>query len=366
MVSWHARTWFSRCVVVLLSLVVGGGLFANPARAECKVETSGTNAATVFTLHLSDGCTDAEREARAVPAKDLMRALASGKGVDLAGVVIQGDLVLDELPAQKVATVKGLSLEDRRLLEGLNDEDVHVIHGPLVIKHSRVKGRLVNRLTQGFLLITGPVVLIHTNFSGPVDLSRTVFLGLVDGSNATFEQESYFVQDRFTQGAMFSETRFGPHARYHRSMFTGPAIFRGADFPGLTEFLEVVFEQDANFSRAAFHMGTGFSGAQCRAKCDFSSTQFDREAFFLFARFDRAVTFASARFHAQTDFSDAFFKEPDDLAQATFARTPVLNRTARVTPTVPGRPEAGPFSQEVTIVLLVAALGLLMYILKSK
>lgn len=365
-VSLKARSRSCRRSVWVLSVVLGIWLFPVLAQADCKVETEGTTAATVFTLHLSKTCTEAEREARAVSAKDLMQALAAGKGVDLSGVVIQGDLLLDELPAQKVAAVKGLSLEDRRLLEGLNDEEVHVIHGPFVIQHSRVKGRLVNRLKQGFLLITGPVVLIHSGFSGAVDLSRTIFLGLVDGSHAKFEQESYFVQDRFTQGAMFSDTRFGPHARYHRSMFTGPAIFRGADFPGLTEFLEVVFEQDANFSRAAFHMGTGFSGAQCRAKCDFSSTQFDREAFFLFARFDRTVTFASARFQAQTDFSDASFKEADDLAQATFVRTPVLTRTTRVTPAVPGRPEAAPFSQVGTVALFVAALGLLIYVLKAK
>lgn len=366
MASWKGCDRSCRLAVWALGLVLGVGLVPAFVQAECRVETGGTDAAAVFTLHLSETCTEAEREVRAVSAQELMRALAAGRGVDLAGVVIQGDLVLDELPAQKVASVKGLSMEDRRLLEVLKDEEVHVIHGPFVIKHSRVTGRLVNRSKQGFLVITGPVVLIQTSFSGPVDLSRTVFLGLVDGSNAKFEQESYFVQDRFTQGAMFSEARFGTHARYHRAVFTGPAIFRGADFPGLTEFLEVVFEQDANFSRAAFHMGTGFSGAQCRAKCDFSSTQFDREAFFLFARFDRAVTFASARFHAQTDFSDATFKEADDLDQATFARPPVLIRTARTTSAEPGRPEAGPFSQQVTIVLLVTALGLLIYILKSK
>ncbi len=350
----------------VLGILCGISLFPGLLFAECTTEGGGKDATGAFTLHLSSTCTEAEREARAVPAQELMRALAAGKGIDLSGVVIQGDLVLDELPAQRVAAVQGLSLEDRRVLEGLNDEDVHVIRGPFVIKHSRVKGRIVNRLKRGFLLITGPVVLVHTEFIGLVDLSRTVFLGLVDGSNAKFEQESYFVQDRFTQGAMFSDTRFGPHARFHRSMFSAPAIFRGADFPGLTEFLEVVFEQDANFARAAFHMGTGFSGAHCRAKCDFSSTQFDREAFFLFAIFDRAVTFGSARFNSQADFSDAAFKETDDLAQATFARAPVLTRTARVTPAVPGRSEAGPFSQALTIGLFIAALGILIYVLKAK
>lgn len=341
-------------------------MFSAPGFAECTSETRGKTVSTVFTVHLSSSCTEAEREARAIPAKDLMQALAAGKGLDLAGVVIQGDLVLDELPARKVDAVQGLSLEDRRLLEGLNDEEVHVIRGPFVIKQSRVKGRIVNRLKRGFLLITGPVVLGQSSFDGLVDLSRTVFLGLVDGSNARFGKESYFVQDRFTQGAMFSDTRFGPHARFHRAMFSGPAIFRGADFPGLTEFLEVVFDQDANFSRAAFHMGTGFSGAHCRGKCDFSSTQFEREAFFLFARFERAVTFDSARFNSEADFSDASFKASDDLTQATFARPPVLTRTARVVSALPAAPEAGPFSQVVTIGLFVAALGILVYILKAK
>ncbi len=345
---------------------MGTAIFPALLFAECTSETGGKTASTVFTLHLSGGCTEAEREARTIPAKELMRALAAGKGIDLAGVVIQGDLVLDELPAQKVAAVQGLSLEDRRVLEGLNDEEVHVIRGPFVIKHSRVKGQILNRLKRGFLLMTGPVVLVQSGFEGLVDLSRTIFLGVVDGSNARFEKESYFVQDRFTQGAMFSDTRFGPHARFHRSMFSGPAIFRGADFPGLTEFLEVVFEQDANFSRTVFHMGTGFSGAQCRGKCDFSSTQFEREAFFLFARFERAVTFASAKFNSQADFSDASFKEADDLTKATFVRPPATTRTARVVSAVPASPEAGPFSQVVTISLFVAALGILLYILKAK
>jgi hypothetical protein len=353
---------------VWLALGMFGGAFLGPQalRAECTVETGGKVSTTAFTLRLSDTCTEAERHARAVSAQDLLRALASGKGIDLTGVVIQGDLLLDELPAQKVEAVRDLLSEDRRILGGLNDEQVHVIQGPFVIKNARVRGRIVNRLKQGYLLITGPVVLADTRFEGALDLSRTVFLGLVDGSRATFEQESYFVQDRFMHGAMFSEARFGPHARFHRSTFAGPALFRGAAFQGLTEFLEVVFEQDANFSHASFHMGTGFSGAHCRGKCDFSFAQFDREAFFLFARFDRPVTFASARFGSQIDFSDASFKERDDLAQATFAHQPLLTRTARVTPTTPGRPEESSSSQALTIALFVTALGLLLYIIRAK
>ena len=63
--------------------------------------TGGSSATTAFTLRLSSACTEAEREARAIPAQDLLRALLSGKGIDLAGVVIHGDLLLDELPLRK-------------------------------------------------------------------------------------------------------------------------------------------------------------------------------------------------------------------------------------------------------------------------
>ena len=66
-------------------------------RAECAAETGVKSAVAVFTLHLPNTCTEAEREARAVSAQELLRALAAGKGLDLSGVVIQGDLVLDEL-----------------------------------------------------------------------------------------------------------------------------------------------------------------------------------------------------------------------------------------------------------------------------
>ncbi len=359
-VTGLSRAWLT------LGICCGAVITPGMLRAECTAETGVSSATAPFTLRLSSTCTEAEREARAIPAQDLLRALTSGKGIDLANVVIRGDLLLDKLPSEKTVGIRELSPEDRRVLAELHDDVVRVIRGPFVIKNARVDGRIVNPLKEGFLLITGPVVLAQTHFNGPVDLSRTVFLGLVDGSKATFERESYFVQTRFTQGAMFSDTHFGPHARFHRSRFSGPAIFRGAVFKGLTEFLEVVFERDANFSHASFNMGTGFSGAHCRGKCDFSSAQFDREAFFLFALFDRSTSFASARFGGQADFSNAAFQEGDDLASAVFAHAPLLTKTARVSATTPGRAEGSPSSQALTIALVLMAFGLLLYIIRAK
>ena len=351
---------------VTSAIVLCAVILPDKIRAECTMERSESGKDAVYSIRLNASCTETERGARAIPARDLMRVLASGKGIDLAGVVIEGDLLLDELPIQKMSAVQDLALEDRRDLANLPDEAVRVIRGPFVIKNSRVRGRIVNPLKQGYLVITGPTVLAQTHFEGSVDLSRTMFLGLVDGSAAVFGQQSYFVQARFTQGAMFSATHFGPHTRFHRSIFGGPSVFRGALFNGLTEFLEVVFEQDANFSYASFLMGTGFSGAHCRGKCDFSSAHFNREAFFLFALFDRPASFSLARFESQADFSDATFKERDDLAEAVFVQAPLLARTVRVTVTPPGRRGGAQGSQFLTIALLVIALGLVLYVIRAK
>ena len=357
----------SPALQVLVLIALFPLLVPDRSQAECTVETGGNNPGAMYSMRLGVSCTDPEREARAISARDILAVLASGRGIDLAGVVIDGDLLLDELPLEKIAAIKGLSLEDRHVLNGLPDEPVRTIRGPVIIKNSRVRGQIVNRLKQGYLLVLGPVVLAQTHFQGPLDLSRTVFLGMVDASGATFEAQSYFVQARFTQGAIFSETHFGPHTRFHRSIFGGPSIFRRALFKGLAEFLEVVFEQDANLSHASFHMGTGFSGAHCRGKCDFSFAQFNREAFFLFAIFDRSVRFASARFEAQADFSDALFKERDDLAEAVFAQPPLLSRTVRVTTTAPGFLPADPRGSHIlSVALLLMALGLLFYAVKVK
>ncbi len=354
--------------LVGLSLIALIGLLFSPvgARADCVVERSSEAGSNVLTLHLSRACSEAEREARAIPARDLMDALLKGRGLDLSGVVVKGDLFFDELPVSKLETLRSITAQDRQALEPVKGEDLHVIQGPFVVTHSRIDGRFVNRLKGGYLVVTGPVVLTDTRFTGQLDLSRTVYLGLVDLSNAKFDAESYFVQSRFTQGAMFTETGFGPHARFHRSQFGGPAVFRGAQFAGLSELLEVVFQQNANFTGVRFHMGTGFSGARCLARCDFSDAQFEREAFFLFAQFDRSPVFSSARFGGTADFSDSDFKSEDDLARATFAQPPLLNRAKRVTQTLPGSRESGPWSQVITVGLVLVGLVFLFYGMRAK
>lgn len=225
------------------------------------------------------------------------------------------------------------------MLEGLNDEEVHVIRGPFVIKQSRVKGRIVNRLKSGFLLITGPGGVGAHGFRRIRRPPCTVFRRSMDRIRPSIRR--VIVQDRFT-GAMFSDTHFGPHARFHRSVFAGPAIFRGATFQGLTEFLEVVFEQDANFSRAVFHPEQDFPvRIAVRSATSLRLSSIGKH-FFCSPSSTVRLRLPPRDSDRRPTFPMPHLNRPM-ISQATFARTPQLTRTARVSTTMPG-PTAWPGS----------------------
>ena len=151
-------------------------------------------------------------------------------------------------------------------------------------------------------------------------------------------------------------------------MFTGPAIFRGADFPGLTEFLEVVFEQDANFPAPRFTWGPG-SPVPSAGPSAISHRRSLTGRRFSFARFDRTVTFCLGTVSGPNRLFRCVrlrkpMTGPGDVRAPAGAHQNHQGDAGRARPV----PEAGPFSQVVTIqvALFVAALGLLIYVLKAK
>ena len=228
------------------------------ARSRC-FELSGGDACQGWEwrldCHLSAGCTEQEREARAVDATQILQAFREGKGIDLSGVVIRGDLSLDTLPVGPLPS----ELEGMKELQG---REVRVISGSITIVNSVVRGAIRHRSTQGLLVVKGPMTFSGTRFEQPVDLSRSVFIQPVTLSGAIFLRESYFVQGDFCATCLLRKRRLGPHTRFHRSVFQGPVTFQQSGFNGLAEFLEVVFEKDVNLSRTYFKLGTGFSGSR--------------------------------------------------------------------------------------------------------
>ncbi len=357
------------------SLSVLGGLWLpllvilldpNPLLAVCTDESLATGTEQVFVKHLT-GCSEQEREARAVTARELLAAIRSGKGIDLAGVVVSGDLKLDELPPVSVDAIPGLSPDERNAVSVVNVEKVRLVSGPLSVRDSVVKGTISTGIKEGYVVVRGPVILTGTVFQEMLDLSRGIFLGPVDLSKAVIVREGYFVHGRFTRPVRFAGTTFGVHSRFFRAVFAEPVTYHQAAFNGLAEFLEVTFQKDADFSRAIFKLGTGFSGSEFLKKVDFSEAVFEREAYFLFSVFGGDASFRQATFRSVADFSDSQFKGSENLTEARFESQPRFERTKLAGDrSTPFRARGSPLQLALTAVLLLVAAALVIYLVKAK
>ena len=345
-------------------IVVGGLTICwfpfNAGASNCQVEMPTSGSGTAFMRHLSASCTEQEREARAVDAAQLLQALKEGKGIDLSGVVVRGDLTLDTLPLGRLPP----ELEGVKELQGY---ETRVVPGSMMIVNSVVRGAIRHGSPQGLLVVKGPVTFSGTRFEQLVDLSHGLFIQPVTLSGAMFLRESYFVQCRFLRDVLAENTEFGPHTRFHRSVFQGTVTFQQSGFNGLAEFLEVVFEKDVNLSRTSFKLGTGFSGSRFQGLADFSEASFDREAFFTFTLFDGDAYFRGATFRSTADFSDASFKGRDDFSKAFFEKGPQFTRTAR---SATGQAPLGLENQTgqyvITLSILVFCALLIVYLIWSR
>lgn len=355
--------------VCSLALLVGWAIMvsAQETSAVCTVEPSVSGKGGPLVTHLAPSCTPAERETHAVGSAVIMEAMATGRPVDLAGVIVRGDLIFDSLAVQTTQALKGLTAEKQAAVSPPKVEELRLVREAVTIRDSVVSGAVRHRSTKGALHFEGPVDFHGTTFKDGMDLSRSVFQDSVDVSGSTFEKEAYFVQGQFAHGLRCKETRFGPHTRFHRSTFRGPVDCAGALFDGIAEFLEVSFEQSVTFARARFGLGTGFSGSRFRHQADFGEAIFSRDAFFGFSVFEGEASFAGAQFLGSADFSDAEFNKPDDLAKARFDQQPLFTRTKRIAQDQPAgflQSPAGQYS--LTLLLLLMAAMLVAYAVKMK
>ena len=359
-------------IAVYYGLIIGQLLFSAapsvPWAAEppslCQEGKPQQGTAQAFVRHLDKACTQKEREARAIQAAEIMEALRKGRSIDLSGVIIIGDLYLNDLPVKTLDKVlPTLSMNDRQIVERLDVRSIRLVDGTFSIRDSEVRGRIINRTKDDMLVMSGPVIFSGTSFQDIVDLSKTVFLGIVDCSTASFSKESYFVQGRFQQPVLFTQTSFGPHTRFHRSVFASSANFYHARFGGLAEFLEVSFHGAASFSGAQFLSGTGFSGSRFNDIGDFLDARFEGDTYFLFARFEKEGRFRGTTFQSAADFSDAVFANGQDLGQAGFSKPPQLPSSMR---TETAMPRTWMDQYGVTGALLLGALLLLGWLLKIK
>jgi uncharacterized protein YjbI with pentapeptide repeats len=314
-----------RAVLFAASLLLIGEVTSGVA--ECVIETR-SDLSKDFVKHLSRTCTAEERATQAIRADEIMTALQQGKAIDLAGVVIDGNLAFDELPVVGLRTIKQLPPAIDQFLTSRNVTDLRVITQPVSIRDSYMRGSISTKLKDGYLLALRSITMTGTRFEGLVDLSRTLFNAPVDWSDAVFLREGLFIQGLYEAPARFDRTTFGAHTRFHLAQFREGASFAQVRFNGLTEFLEVNFGKDADFAGSTFHMGTGFSGSRFLGRAEFSDTLFEREVYWLFTDVAAETSFRGASFRGVADFSDAKFQSATDFTRTDFAVDPLFQRTA--------------------------------------
>lgn len=292
----------------------------------CRVDFHEDQAQNVAQWRLMGSCSNEQRESLAISAESILELLKQGMGIELYGIVLKGNLDLNQLPEMAIESGQISSALVRERFEREGVTSVRVIKGPFIMRDSRVRGTIATNLAaNGYLLVQGPVSLAGSQIEESVDFSQTVFDGPVDVSEAVIAYEAFFIRAVFNGQATFERVNFGTHTRFHKAIFSERVSFAGSRFKGLAEFLEVTFENEAGFARSRYDMGTGFSGSLFKGMLDFSEATFEHEVYFRFTQFFGEANFKAAVFHETADFTEATFHGRPDFTSASFDVPPIFS-----------------------------------------
>ena len=235
---------------LLLGVVVSCGVGGPDIAEACRLLERPSGLEEVMWVHLDGHCSSAERREMAVTGADLLAALEQGKSVDLEGVMVAGDVMLDRLSLHPVASLPGLPLSVQEELAQRRVEKVYVIPGRIRIVAAQFEQMFATNLSDGALVILGEVDLRESVFVQSIDLSKTIFVQPAQFSGMRVDFEGFFIGSQFMQPVDFSQVVFGTHSRFHKAVFHDKATFAEVRFTGVAEFLEVVFLREADFSNA--------------------------------------------------------------------------------------------------------------------
>lgn len=306
-------------------LVLGLMLGLSPVSVEaCRLLPAPPDIENVLRVHIKGPCSPEEQKALAIKGTDILEALEHGRSVDLEGVLVLGDTMLDRLPLHDLSNLSDIPPAVRERLQQQRIAAVRIIRGSLSIRHSRIEQVLATNLVEGALLMLGEVDFTGTVFQQSVDLSKTVFVGPLNFSNVRVDFEGFFIGSQFEQAVDFSHVIFGTHSRFHKADFRDRVTFAGAHFAGVAEFLEITFHQVADFSGSHFASGTGFSGSVFEGPADFSAVTVDQEIYFRFTEFKQSASFHHAQFRQVVDLTNARFDGGLDFSGVKFRFPPAL------------------------------------------
>jgi uncharacterized protein YjbI with pentapeptide repeats len=313
--GWKGPMWL--CVVVLL---LSNG-WAQGAWA-CRLLEPPADHVNTLWVHLDGFCLSADQRELAVKGADVLESLIAGKDLDLHGVLVVGDVMLDQLPLQSVEDLPQLPHSVLARLSQKRLDKVRMIPGAITIQDSQFEKVLATNLVDDVLIMSGAVTISGTTFLQSIDFSKIIFLEPVVFSNVEVGYEGFFIGSDFSQAVDFSHTVFGTHSRFHKAVFRAPVTFAEVQFKGVAEFLEVAFHQGANFSHTKFLSGTGFSGSVFDGYADFSGVRTTQEIYFRFSEFNQGVSFRQGVFPNVVDFSNSQFEGAHDFTGAEFSVKP--------------------------------------------
>ena len=273
-------------------------------------------------VHLEGFCLSKDQQTWAVNGADIIEALRDGQDIDLQGVLVVGDVMLDQLPLQRIADIPDIPPAILANLQQRELNSVRVISGSVTIRDSQFEKNLATNLSQGALVMLGEVDVSGTTFLQSVDFSKTIFANTFVFADVHVDFEGFFIGTHFEKAVNFSHTTFGTHARFHKAKFRAPVMFAEVQFKGVAEFLEVDFQEEANFSQAQFMSGTGFSGSVFHGPVNFSGVVMKGQIYFRFSEFKQRASFQHAQFQNVVDFSNSRFEGTHDLVEAEFAIQP--------------------------------------------
>ena len=306
--------------ILLCTLLVFSGL-TSPAWA-CRFLEPPAHMTNVLWVHLEGLCFPTDQREWAVKGTDILEALAAGRNLDIQGVLVADDVMLDQLPLQLIADVSHIPQHIQEDLQQRGLKQIRVVSGAITIRDSQVEKVFATNLVDDVLVILGKVDVSGTTFLQSMDFSKIIFVKPVVFSNVNVEHEGFFIGAQFEDSVDFSHTNFGTHSRFHKAVFHGPVTFSEAHFKGVAEFLEVEFQRTANFSQATFLGGTGFSGSVFHGPVDFSEVKTKQEIYFRFSEFKDQIDLRHAQFQNVVDFSNSRFDGEHNFLDAEFAVQP--------------------------------------------
>lgn len=273
-------------------------------------------------VHLEGFCLSKDQRSLAVNGADIIEALKDGQDIDLQGVLVIGDVMLNQLPLQPVTEISNMPAMILEELQERGLDSVRVISGAVTIRDSQFEKNLATNLSQGAIVMLGKVDVSGTTFLQSVDFSKTIFANTFVFADVDVDYEGFFIGTRFEKAVDFSHTTFGTHARFHKAIFRAPVLFTEVQFEGVAEFLEVNFQDEANFSQAQFVGGTGFSGSVFHGPVNFSEVVMKQQVYFRFSEFKERASFQHAKFQNVVDFSNTRFDGTHNVGEAEFSIQP--------------------------------------------